>query len=29
MDITDMIEIGFMYLRNMMAKDEVTIKDNT
>ena len=29
MEITNMIETGFTYLRNMLTKVEVTIKDNT
>ena len=28
-EITYIIETGFTYLRNMLAKVEVTIKDNT
>ena len=28
-EITNVIETGFTYLRNMLAKVEVTIKDNT
>ena len=29
MEVRNMLETGFTYLRNMLAKVEVTIKDNT